>query len=135
MKSTSAIFLLAGLILGFTIAWIVKPNTKSSIHEQAMVADTSNNSANSARVSNLPNSPRLPRSDQSKATNRDASAATHLTRDEEIPNEKAGFHKRLIQTSDSRIQKLVAELELDPSQESQLRRFFDQRAEKVSVIV
>jgi len=134
MKSTSAIFLLAGLILGFTIAWIVKPNPKSSIHEQAMVADTSNNSANSARVSNLPNSPRLPRSDQSKATNRDASAPTHLTRDEEIANEKAGFHKRLIQTSDSRTQKLVAELGLDASQESQLRRFFDQRTEKVSVM-
>ena len=99
-----------------------------------MVADTSNKSTNSARVSNWPTSPRLPGADHGKATNQDVSEATYLTRDEEIANEKAGFHKRLIQTSDSRIRKLVAELGLDPSQESQLRRFFDQRTEKVSVM-
>jgi hypothetical protein len=134
MKSPSPLFLLAGLILGFAIAWIVKPNPKSSIQGQAMVGDTSNHSTHSARGSDRPTSPRLPRSDDGKATNRDTSAATHVTMDEEIANEKAGFQKRLIQTSDSRIQKLVAELGLDPSQESQLRRFFDQRTEKVSVM-
>jgi hypothetical protein len=134
MKSPSALFLLAGLIIGFTIAWIVKPNPKSSIHEQASAADTSNNSANSSRLSNLPTSPRLPRADHSKTTNRDDSEATYATRDQAIANEKAGFRKRLIQTSDIRIQKLVAELGLDASQEAELRRFFDQRTEKVSLM-
>jgi hypothetical protein len=134
MKSPSALFLLAGLILGFTIAWIVKPDPKSSIHEQASAADTSNNSGNSVRLSNLPTSPRLPRADHSKTTNRDDSETTYATRDQAIANEKAGFHKRLIQTSDIRIQKLVAELGLDASQEAELRRFFDQRTEKVSLM-
>lgn len=99
-----------------------------------MVEGTSTNPNSSPRVSHQPSSSRLSRPDDGKTASTDASAATNLKMDGEIAKEKAGFHNRLIQTSNSRIQKLVAELGLDASQEAQLRKFFDQRTEKVSVM-